>query len=299
MKWALVIIALLILAGCAAPEESEAKKLAEKLKEEAEQPAAPVQTPETQAQPTPEPTAVAIPTEIPEPTAVAIPIEIPKPITQDVEETVAQPQERTEIYAFLDKFVQKVTGYQFSYKQDKYYVRGTKYKVELFRPVTQKSVTFGELKKTLFYYDTVYVDRATKKAVAYCEGHQSYLNTQCAQLEIYDLAYPVPFADYNMTLPEDWLLAYVNQEPTVLEEDKYYVNQKSVTRATFEGENTTAELNFDPVTGLVIRADLKSGGQFGRYDYEDLAANLVRDIDVMHRSKNEIPSSETFNANLN
>jgi hypothetical protein len=198
------------------------------------------------------------------------------------------------MYKFLDIFAAKVNSYEFTYKGNKYYVKGTRYKIILKNPVTVKEVSFGDIKKNLFYYDTVYVDRSTKTAIAYCEGHSSQVNTQCSQLEIYDLAYPATFQDYDITLPEDWLFTYLDKEPSTWDENKYYIQSRASITVTFAGD-PELELDFDPGSGLVMRADQKQGDRLVmRHDYEKLAINLAREKDVYHRSKSEIPSEETF-----
>lgn len=303
MKYlSLIVVSFLILAACAQPErESAAKELAEQLKEKAAESPQPTETPEeAPKQETPEqPAETTEQTETPEQaqTQVTIP---EQPVTETLkeaeamEETVSAAKERTRMYRFLDTFAEKVTSYQFEYKGDNYYAKGTRYKVILHSPTIVKDVTFGDTKKSLFYYDTIYVDRSTKKAIAYCEGHDGQVNTQCAQRELYDLAYPVPFQEYNITLPEDWLFSYLDKEPDTWDDNKYYINSRASITVTFHGD-PELELDFDPGSGLVLRADQKLGNQLvKRDDYIDLATNLVRDVDVNHRSKSEIPSSESF-----
>ncbi len=288
MKYLPLIFALLLLAACA-EKESATKELAEQL----------IQEPK-EAAPTLEATAPPVPTEIPaeqpvETVAVETPVNLPPVIDiGDTEEVTTPAQDRTKMYRFLDAFAQKVKSYEFGYKTDKYSVKGMRYKIILFRPVIVKDVTFGNLHKSFYYYDTVYVDRAMKNAFAYCEGHQSHVNTQCSQLDLYDLAYPVSFKEYNITLPEDWLFAYLDKEPNQMEENKYYISGRASVLAKFT-EIPDIELNFDPGTGLVLRVDKKSGSQLlERHDYENLVANKVRDVDVVHRSKDEIPPYEAF-----
>ncbi len=277
MKYASLLIAvLLILAACAQPEEkkeSEADKLADQLKEQTTEP----EVTETIEQPAQQEETPEI-------------IEIPEDAT---EETTSPAQERTSMYKFLDKFA-KVTGYEFKNKANHYYVKGTTYKIILGSAKIEKGVKFGEITKSLFYYDTVYVDRATKTAIAYCEGHTSQINTQCNQLELYDLAYPVTYADYSILLPEDWLLTYLDKEPTLMETNKYYIEGRATVFVKID-DDPDVELSIDPGTGLVLRADRKNGDQIlARYEYSKLSANTVRDVDVRHRSRSEIPSEETF-----
>lgn len=211
-----------------------------------------------------------------------------------VQETITKPaQSRTKLYQFLDTFRERVNGYFFDYNQNRYLVRGTTYKIQLTRPVMVQNVKFGNVSKSSFTYDTVYVDRATKTAVAYCEGHDSEVNRQCERDELLDLAYPVSYSDYDITLPEDWLMTYLDSTPRHIETKKYYIKDRSATTVIIPGI-PEVELNFDPSTGLVIRADLKEGNRLSqRYDYERLSTG-VREVDVIHRSKSEIPSEEVF-----
>ncbi|VVB80845.1 Uncharacterised protein [uncultured archaeon] len=272
MKYIPIIVAiLLILAACAqeAKKDSTAKELAEQIKAQAN--ATPAVEPKTEVNTT----------------------EQPKAEETVKEETTSPAQTRTRMYKFFDAFA-KITGYDFIYKGDHYYSKGTKYKIILGAPNTATDVKFGDTEKHLFYYDTIYLDRNAKTAIAYCEGHTSQLNKQCAELALYDLAYPVPYNDYNILLPEDWLMENLDKEPSLVDANKYYINGRATIFVKIN-ETPEIELSFDPGTGLVLRADEKKGEQLlARYNYEELSANAVRDVDVNHRSKSEIPSSETF-----
>jgi hypothetical protein len=293
-----IVILLLILAACASQEPSKAKQLAEELKK---QPAEPT------AAPTVEPTAE--PTKAPaENVSVNVPIiatpelpstnasEMVKALADDVKEEITAPsQVRTRMYKFLDTFAKNVKSYQFKFKINNYYVKGTRYKIILDSPIIVKYVQFGDLKKNLFYYDTVYVDRAAKTAIAFCEGHKSQVNTQCTDLNLYDLAYPVDYKDYDIILPEDWLFANLDKEPSTLEANKYYVKGRASVFVRIETD-PALELSIDPGTGLVMQADTKKGSQLiSRNEYTGIVSNLVRDVDVQHRSKEEIPTNEAFN----
>ncbi len=285
MKYAsLAIIALLILAACAPTEPSKAKQIAEEIKEQTETPA--VETPQTE-QPIEQPT---------EETAVEQPeVKTPaKDLVEAMEETTSEPQKRTKMYRFLDTFAKDVKSYQFKYKKDSYFTKGTRYKIILYLPSIVKGVTFGDATKSYFYYDTVYVDRAGKTAVAYCEGHNEQVNKQCAEFELYDLGYPVNYDDYEITLPEDWLFSYLNKEPSFIDDNKYYIQGRASVFLKFN-EEPVIEMSMDPGTGLPLRVDQKKGNQIlGRYDYENLASNKVRDVDMEHRTKSEIPTTDAF-----
>jgi len=289
----LVLVLLLILAACASQEPSKAKQLAEELKNQTTE-----KTTENATQPAEEAKPVEQKTQAEQPAAPAEQkTEAPATSTEEkaaVEETTSPPQQRTKMYRFLDTFAKDVKSYEFVYKGNSYSSKGTRYKVILAIPVTVKHVTFGNTSTSLFYYDTVYVDRAAKTAIAYCEGHSSVVNKQCVQFDLYDLAYPVDFKAYDITLPEDWLFAYLNKEPDQLDANKYYINARSSVLVKFN-ENPGVELNIDPNTGLPLRVDQTNGNRLiARYEYDELVANKVRDVDVRHRSRSEIPTSEAF-----
>lgn len=295
-KAAIITLLLIALIACGMPETQETQDT-EQILETSEEPISDAMpATETQTEPqmideVTEETQSIETTEPPETTETTQPEQINT--TEYAEEIVNPAQQRTKMYQFLDTYAQKVKSYEFEYKRDKYAVKSQRFRIRLAAPVIVKDITFGDVRKSLFYYDTVYVDRADKTAIAYCEGHTSQVNTQCAQLEIYDLPYPVNYQDYNILLPEDWLFEYLNMEPDQWETNKYYIEGRAATTVKFNEQEL--ELNFDPGTGLVLRVDQKKGNQLlSRHDYEKLASNLVRDVDVKHRSKNEIPSSETF-----
>src|SRR3989344_6131361 len=302
----LILIALLI--ACNATQESTgAKELAQQLREQAEIDAAePVETQieeQTNSENTTavvqEPIAEPVPETAPEPAqtpeiAVAEPEPEPSmPIIETIEEN--EPVERTVLYDFLDTFAKKVTGYQFVYKGDKYSVKGTKVKIVLDEPLVARDLKLNGVRYSLFYYDTIYVDRAAKTAIAYCEGTETELNRQCTQMNLYDVPYAVPFSEFNTVLPEDWLFTYLDQTPARIDADKYIVQGRSAVSLTFRAGDDSTELFFDETIGLPVRAhQLKHGNTVNRIDYEFFSAHKARDVDVRHRSYSEIPSSDYF-----
>ena len=301
----LILIALLI--ACSAPQESTgAKELAQQLREQAEIDAAePVETQTEEPAKTENTTAVEEVVETPVQEIVSQPVQTPEiavveptpePSMQAIE-TIEEnePMERTALYDFLDTFAKKVTGYQFVHKGDEYSVKGTKVKIVLDTPGVVRDIKLNGVRYGLFYYDTIYVDRVAKTAVAYCEGIETELNRQCTQMNLYDVPYAVPFSEFNIVLPEDWLFTYLDQTPARIDADKYIIQGRSAVSLTFRTGDDSTELFFDDVTGLPFRAhQLKYGNTVNRVDYEHLSANKVRDVDVIHRSYSEIPSSDYF-----
>lgn len=289
---------LLVLAACGTDNsDSAAKEIAEELKNQEPQDIT-VESPEveeTVQEITPEPVQENNPSPLTGMSSIDVvdPSEIP--IATNVEEDIVAPaQTRTKMYQFLDTYAERVNGYEFFIGSDKYSYKNDKFRVILANAPQISNVKFGELSKSVFYYDTIYVDRVSKTAFAYCEGHLSTVNRQCAELELYDLAYPLPYLEQNIALPHDWLFQYVEEEPDSLESNKYYVKGRASTTARFNTD-PRIELHIDPLTGLPMRVDtLKGSVLVKRVDFEKLSSNTVRDVDVSHRTKSEIPSSEAF-----
>ncbi len=289
---------ILLLAACGTDNsDSAAKEIAEELKNQPnETQEITVESPEVEEQEiSEEPVQESSPSPLTGMSSIEItdPSEIP--VTTDVEEDVVAPaQTRTKMYQFLDTYASRVNGYEFFIGSDKYSYKNDKFRVILANAPQISNVKFGELSKSIFYYDTIYVDRVSKTAFAYCEGHLSTVNRQCAELELYDLAYPVSYTEQNIALPHDWLFQYVEEEPDSLETNKYYVKGRASTTARFNTE-PRIELHIDPLTGLPMRVDtLKGSVLVKRVDFEKLSSNTVRDVDVYHRTRSEIPSSEAF-----
>ncbi len=284
MKCIAVTILLLFLMACAVQTETPAEK--EDLQKQIVQDIVEV-TEEPVSQPQiSEPEEVTVSEE-----NVTTKVKETIPTETHEEEITAPAQPRTRLYDYLDKFAQTVTGYSFKYGVNSYFSRGTKYKVILNNAVSAKDVMFGEEKKSLFYYDTVYIDRGSKTAIAYCEGHKSAVNSQCDSLELYDLALPVPYESYMIKLPEDWLFEYLDTEPILVDKNKNYIKNRVATLIRFSN-GEIIDLNVDELIGLPLRVDIKKGDALiKRYEYEDLVSNKVS---VIHRSKSEIPTEEAF-----
>lgn len=287
-----IVASLLLLAACEQErQDTGASDVAEQLKQQAEQEAS------MPAEQTVEETPVETPVEqhvetVPEPVVEQAPVEM----EEDIVEQVIQPSHpQTKLYEFLDTFAQRVTGYQFEHLKNEYYVRGNKYKIILNTPIRLSNIKINDTRYNFYWYDTVYVDRTNKNAIGYCEGQSSETKKQCAEQDLFDLPYALDYGKYNTTLPEDWLYAYLNRAELRSDRNKYYINGRSAVTVFFDDGNSTLEINFDESMGLPLRVDRKVGNVLiQRHDYNFLVANKVRDVDVKHRSKSEIPSSEVF-----
>lgn len=309
MKYAAIILLLLVLVSCGSePSSNKAQQLAEELRQQAQNntdvnaDAAPVEETEPITI-TPEPETEPVkPLEMPEVPKVE---EEPEIDTSGMEEITTQDttddegieleeHERTIMHDFFDTFVNEITGYKFIYERDKYQVRSNKFKKTLAEPVKIRGLVINGTRYNLFYYDAIYLNRETKKATAYCEGLHPETKSQCEQLELKDIPYEVPFEEHNIILPEDWLLNNINKLPKQVVKDKYYVNSRKTTLA----EINTTEYYFDPKAGLPVRVDRREQGILHRYDYTELATNTVREVDIVHRSEDEVPTEEVFSSRI-
>jgi len=306
MRYAVIaVIFLFVLAACATQSsDSKAKQIAKDLKENAEKAPAPAKEVVKEN--------VSVPAQV-EPKQSPTTVVSEKPVQKVVvaneddskagamtnesdgsEETTAPARQITMMQKLVDAYAKKVTGYQFRYNKGMYFVKGQKFKVVLDDQVLIKNASLPpNVTGHFFYFDTVYVDRSGKSAVAYCEGHKAPVDRQCKQMNLYDLPYDVDFEEYNIVLPADWLLSYLDKRATGVDEKKYYVNSLLTTVVKFDDALNT-QISFDPQTGLAVRADQTKEGALSRFEYRDLASNRVRDVDVQHRSKAEIPTEEMF-----
>ncbi len=309
MKKTVILLTLalfLFLAACTSPplsnEPTAAQQLAEQLREEAAQPQteeSPVvqeeatvsETPTSEPTPAPK-TIIVSPT--PEQTTT---VETPITETAIVGEEIDEPAlGHSTMQDLLNIFATKVNSYQFTYNNSKYSVKGHKTKIILAKPLQIREYTWPNgTRKSFFTIDTVYIDRASQTATGYCEGHLSRVNEECDNAQIFDYAYPLPFLAHNILLPQDWLLNWLDKQPTQIEPDKYYVKGRKVTLLRFNEAILRTELSIDSSIGLPVRIEQYDGGKLiYRQDFDYLASNRVRDVDVVHRSKSEIPSDEVF-----
>lgn len=306
-KAVILVLFLLILAACGnAPrsdEPSAAQQLAEQLREEAANPAPsesePTVTETVEPAPAPEVETIVLPP-APEPQQTTVeptPVETPVTDTAIVGEETDEPAlGYSTMQELLNVFATKVQSYQFTHNNSRYSVKGHKIKIILAKPVQVREYTWPNgTRKSFFTVDTIYIDRASQTATAYCEGHLERVNEECDNTGVFDYPYPVPFLSYNILLPQDWLLNWLDKTPTQIEPDKYYVKGRKVTLLRFNESPLRTELSIDAAIGLPVRIEQFDGGKMVyRQDFDYLASNRVRDVDVVHRSKAEIPSEEVF-----
>ncbi len=197
---------------------------------------------------------------------------------------------KSETYQFIEQYETKNLGYQYVYNTEWHKVKGEKIKIELGIPKKYTPVEIKGKTYPIFHVDTVYLDRNKQEAIGYCER-----DTTCFSEDIIDVALPLEYNDYKDKTSDEWMYEYAPKKPYLFEERKYYIKSRLTTRAMYKTETGEVRVYYDPQIGLVLRIET----QIGDYpmqitEYIELTAGTVRDVDVIHRNKDEIPPEEVF-----
>ena len=209
-----------------------------------------------------------------------------------VEETISETEYSSKLGKLMSAFAQNVTSYQFRVNKDKYFVRGDRVKI-IFDDVQSKyRITINGKNFPQFYYDTVYLNLDKREAVGFCEGFDENTNKRCEGLNIKDIPLDLDYNSYNIKLPEDWLMEFLDRTYDKVEENKYYIAGHQATLVAFRG-TPPIDMYFAERSGLPIRI-IQRYSPAKVTDFLDLATNIVRDEDVRHLSKNEISQYEQF-----
>jgi hypothetical protein len=170
------------------------------------------------------------------------------------------PEEPKTIPDFLSYFRNNVDNYKFVFKNDKWYVAGKTAKIELFRVL--------ENEYHAPFIDTVYIDLERRTAVGVCEGRSANIRKQCALRQTLDKKYALPYVQFKIKLPEDWLVEFQNLYAAPAETPQLVSERKTV-HLKHSTKTRITDLYIDPSSGLpVVVVD---GG--AEYQYESLAKN--------------------------
>ena len=229
------------------------------------------------------------PAEAPAEEPAAPPVEVPA-------EEPKRELPKTKLEELMEAYAQGVTSYKYDYKQDKWLIRGDKTRIMLGSAIKLTNVDLDGNHYSLFYIDNVYL--VDQKATGYCEGTHSKYGRQCSSLEIRDIPYTLNYADYKDKTPADWLFEFYDKKPKIIEEGKYYVKGRQATVIIWEEDGVETKMYFDEKLGMPMRIEIGADPSKEIYDYGNLAANTVRDVDVIHRSYKDIPTEEVFYSTL-
>lgn len=196
----------------------------------------------------------------------------------------------SETYQFIELYENKQLGYQYIYNTEWHKVKQNKIKIDLNMPKKYTPIEIQGKTYPIFFVDTIYLDRNKQEAKGYCEKDPT-----CFGEDIMDISLPLNYDEFKDKTPDEWMYEYGPKKPSLFEERKYYIKGKQTTRAIYPTETGEIRVYYDPKTGLVIRIE----NQIGEHpmqltEYFDLTAGTVRDVDVIHRTKDEIPPEEAF-----
>ncbi len=235
MRWGEVsAILFLFLLACAPAEPSE--------------PVAPAEQPPAEQTTAPEPALPAEPAVIVEPAPA--------------EEGIYEPptEEPPSIAKFLELFRKEAKNYKFTYRSDTWVVEGTKAKAILFRVL--------ENEYHAPFIDTIYFDLQKRTAYGVCEGHDQNIKRQCSMRELIGKKYAVPYVQFKIKLPEDWLIEYQNLYVTQ-SDTPHLVTDRETVHLKHSTLTKSADFYIDPLIGLPL-AVIEDGAE---YQYKNLVKN--------------------------
>ncbi len=163
-------------------------------------------------------------------------------------------------------------GYSYKYKEDTFKVSGTNVKKELVRQTkTPSEAPVGPKKTMMPWIDVIYFDTTTKNAAAFCEGLDDRGERICSGFGLWDIAIPVDYDKHYQKTPTDWLMEFIDIEPTEVKADyRYEVSGLEVTGLLFVEEGKITILDIDPNTGVIWRVTVDEDGYVEEYQYADV-----------------------------
>jgi hypothetical protein len=118
------------------------------------------------------------------------------------------------------------------------------------------------------FIDTLYFDFAKRTLVGVCEGRDTNIKRQCSQQDAIGKKYAMPYVQFKIPLPEDWMREFQNIYTQVSDTPQLITDRETV-HLKHSGRTRTTDLFIDPAIGLplvVIDNDAE-------YHYDDLAKN--------------------------
>ncbi len=155
------------------------------------------------------------------------------------------------------KSMQYIYVTSFDPAMNKYFVKGDGMKIELMKPVYNKTVL----------YDTIYLNLSSKEAKAYCER-----DDDCYKIKE---AYDVSFAYYFKKTPLDWVEKLKEATNFTKISTEIVENKKSI-HYSFMLNNKSGEVWIWEYYGLPLKIILDGK----TYEFRTLAVNSLSDNDV-------------------
>ncbi|MBI1969553.1 hypothetical protein HYS48_02565 [Candidatus Woesearchaeota archaeon] len=201
--------------------------------------------------------------EEPEPVVVS-----PEPVIEEpAEETPAEtlePVQPQQIQDLLEKFNQKVKSYSYVHGDKKFSILGDRIRVEL--------GSYGKINSS-YAFNSIYIDRAAQRAVAYCEGTRNIAQRICGE---HVGPFAVDFKQYHEKTPVDWLLEYKYDKPVNVEWGQQVVQSRRVDLWVFEKAGTKIEMLIDTTYAFPLRVTLIKGDKSTSYSYTQVFVNNVK-----------------------
>ncbi|MEM4240104.1 MAG: hypothetical protein QXM31_03555 [Candidatus Woesearchaeota archaeon] len=243
MRWAMALTLVILLLAACKPVETQ---------EIIHEPAVPVveQPPATMP--------------VVEQPPVAEPVVEQPPATVPAAEPVYErpPEQQPTITGFLSQYKNEVKDYKFNYKNDAWAVQGNYARIKLFR-VLQNIYQAP-------YIDTVYLDLERRTAVGVCVGYDDKIRRQCADRQTLGRKYALPYVQFKIMLPHDWLFDKQNLYFTIADTPKLVTSRQTV-HLKHQSQARVIDLYIDPSSGLPVAA-VEDGTE---YHYENLAKNQL------------------------
>jgi hypothetical protein len=204
---------------------------------------------------------------------------------------VPQSPKNTEISDAMIKFKSKVTGYSYQVGKEKFIVMGDLVHI---KPEFVKKLSIRVNNTIPVTITDIYIDRSSKTAVGYCEpkreieilGEFDPDRSNC--IKITDMEFSLPYAEYNPTLPEDWLRRFSYAAPIVAQKNDQYVKDFTGWKAvnpilTFSENGDEYTIYLELITGLPIKVDVTEGIRQKTISYSDFNHNMVKPEEVAHQ----------------
>lgn len=240
MRWGIVVAAfVLFLISCAPAEE-----------------APPAEPEVTEPEPVTEPEVVEEP-EVEEEPETQVIVES-APVEEEIYE---RPEEEPpSIAKFLEQYRDEVRNYKFTYHSDTWVVEGDYAKVILFRILQNKFHAP--------FIDTIYLNLDRRTAFGVCEGREKTIKTQCIIQDSLDKKFALPYVQFKIKLPHEWLVDSQNLYVTEAETPQLVMDRNTV-HLKHTTQTKTIDFFIDPQVSLPVVV-IEDGSE---HKYENLAKN--------------------------
>jgi len=188
-------------------------------------------------------------------------------VMEDTEEPAAV-SEDPKVKSLLSVADKKVKSYVYNYNEpplnagaDEWSVYGDKVKIRLDR---------SDFNMVTYDYNTIYLDKAEKKAVGYCFGSES----ECPDGEI---MYTVDYEFWVRDTPHEWLDKIV----AGVKGGSKTIDGRTVISVSYDDNGKTYEVWVEEYNGLPLRIDIFEDDEpVGAYNFAHMQYNTLKEDDM-------------------